>query len=207
MCHGGGTTVSILRGQSPGWLTSNISAVNYGFFYWAIFSNDFLFNIMEALPRSIVDTFLISGYAATKAFAIIDSGVDGVRFGQLGPDKYAAQVILGTLAGCGGGLWTGAFRLNTHNWAFTMPAVFENPNYEMKAAFYTTLLYIFTTTPELYPEAFKAYAPILIDIEDARSWSVIFFTSMMLGKHAYELATEGGGKTSLEKVDTEKKEN
>jgi hypothetical protein len=45
-----------------------------------------------------------------RTLAMCQNGIDGTTFNpDLGPDKYIAKILCGTLAGCGGGLWIGNY--------------------------------------------------------------------------------------------------
>lgn len=46
-----------------------------------------------------------------RNMAIVQFGIHGVTQ-SLGPDKWMAQVICGTLTGCGGAFWIGMCMLN-----------------------------------------------------------------------------------------------
>ncbi|KAL0093140.1 hypothetical protein F4703DRAFT_1827648 [Phycomyces blakesleeanus] len=116
MCAGGGSTVSILRGEPLGIFKSNEFWAIHGAVYWLMNSSPYVYQLTDALFNlpMVSNLFTLSNGVLRNA-AICQLGVNGVSTNpSLGPDKWVAQIICGTLAGCGGALWIGELvRSNT----------------------------------------------------------------------------------------------
>lgn len=72
-----------------------------------MFSNPYFFQFLEylfAIP--VVEQLFTVADGILRNMSIVSNGVDGVA-ASIGADKWVAQVLCGTLAGCGGGLWIG----------------------------------------------------------------------------------------------------
>ncbi|KAI8146627.1 hypothetical protein BJV82DRAFT_392629 [Fennellomyces sp. T-0311] len=110
MCAGGGSTVCILRGEPLGILKSNMFWGLYGTAYWAMFSNAYVYPVLDYLfSLPIIEVTFTLADAILRNWAIINIGVLGVD-STLGADKIAAKLLCGTLAGSGGGFWIGKTR-------------------------------------------------------------------------------------------------
>lgn len=124
MATGGGCTVSIIRGEPIGILKSNeFWAIHwytrvYLFLlliplcsttYLAMFSSSRIYQITEFLFNiPVIEHIFTLSDSILRALAMCQNGIDGVSSNPaLGPEKYVAKVLCGTLAGCGGGLWIG----------------------------------------------------------------------------------------------------
>ncbi|KAI8343974.1 hypothetical protein BC941DRAFT_326384, partial [Chlamydoabsidia padenii] len=106
MACGGGCTVALIRGEPLGILKSNEFWVIHSITYLGMFSNDIIYQGIHWLFCSfpLVEHVFTVSDGFLRTMAMVQGGVDGVET-ALGPNKWMAQLICGTLAGCGGGLW------------------------------------------------------------------------------------------------------
>lgn len=76
-----------------------------------MFSNPYVYQLVEFLfSVPVVEHIFTLSDSVLRALAMIQVGIDGVSLNPaLGPDKFVAKILCGTLAGCGGGLWIGKF--------------------------------------------------------------------------------------------------
>lgn len=76
-----------------------------------MFSNPYVYQLVDFLfSVPIVEHIFTLSDSVLRALAMIEVGIDGVNSNPaLGPDKFVAKILCGTLAGCGGGLWIGKF--------------------------------------------------------------------------------------------------
>lgn len=75
--------------------------------YWVMFAHPKVYEYTRVLFSYplVEETFhVVDGILRNTA--IVSFGVDGTA-ALLGSDKWVAQIICGTLAGCGGGIWMG----------------------------------------------------------------------------------------------------
>ncbi|KAG0762948.1 hypothetical protein G6F24_006397 [Rhizopus arrhizus] len=168
MRAGGGCTVSILRGEPIGILKSNAT-------YFFMFSNTYVYQILDVLFNvpMIEHVFTLSD-SILRALAMCQSGIDGVTSNPaLGPNKYVAKVLCGTLAGCGGGLWIDTFRLTHSNWSFSTPRLLHAASIDMKTSFTSTLFYVAATSPEF---CHWLGLPVL-EPKVAQAWSAVLMSS------------------------------
>ncbi|CEP08076.1 hypothetical protein [Parasitella parasitica] len=175
MATGGGCTIAVLRGEPIGILKSNEFWGIHCSTYLAMFSNPYVYQFVDFLfSIPLVEHVFTLSDSILRALAMIQVGVEGVGSNPaLGPDKFVAKVLCGTLAGCGGGLWIDAFRLNQPNWSFSTPRLLHVASVDMKVSFLTSLFYVVATTP-----SFCDYLslPIIKPIE-AQAWSAVFLSS------------------------------
>jgi hypothetical protein len=75
--------------------------------YFLTFSNDYFFSILNGIPPALLQPILIVADGILRGVAVAKIGVDGVRLGDIGPGKYVAMLLCGTLCGGGGGIWAG----------------------------------------------------------------------------------------------------
>ncbi|ORZ19724.1 hypothetical protein BCR42DRAFT_323529 [Absidia repens] len=118
MCAGGGSTVALLRGEPLGILKSNRFWGIYGTMYWLMFSNPYVYSLVNALFRiPALEQALTLADGILRNFSVTRVGIQGVVSNPaLGDDKWMAKLICGTLAGCGGGFWIGRLELYRLVW-------------------------------------------------------------------------------------------
>ncbi|KAG0778509.1 hypothetical protein G6F57_011391 [Rhizopus arrhizus] len=111
MATGGGCTVSFIRGEPIGILKSNEFWAIHCTAYFAMFSNSYAYQMMDFLFNiPFVEHMFTLSDSILRTLAMCQNGIDGTTFNpDLGPDKYIAKILCGTLAGCGGGLWIGNY--------------------------------------------------------------------------------------------------
>ncbi|CAO3672062.1 unnamed protein product [Umbelopsis vinacea] len=176
MAAGGGCTVSLLRGEPLGILRNDQFWAVYGGVYWLTFSSNYFYDIVNYIPQPLLQPILITADGILRGIAVAKVGVDGVRLGDIGPGKYVAMLLCGTLCGGGGGIWADAFRLTQHTWSFSTPRVLLAPGVDLKASFVVALFYMLSTSGELFPEGMEHHA--LKPIE-AQAWSAVIMTSAL----------------------------
>lgn len=72
-----------------------------------MFSNPYFYQFIQYLfSIPFVEQLFTVADGILRTAAVVKVGVEGVSV-SLGPDKWAAKILCGTLAGCGGGLWVG----------------------------------------------------------------------------------------------------
>lgn len=76
-----------------------------------MFSNSYAYQMMGFLFNiPFVEHMFTLSDSILRTLAMCQNGIDGITFNpDLGPDKYIAKILCGTLAGCGGGLWIGNY--------------------------------------------------------------------------------------------------
>ncbi|CAO3661268.1 unnamed protein product [Umbelopsis ramanniana] len=177
MAAGGGSTVCLLRGEPVGILRSDAFWAVYGGVYFLTFSNDYFFSILNGIPPALLQPILIVADGILRGVAVAKIGVDGVRLGDIGPGKYVAMLLCGTLCGGGGGIWADAFRLTQHTWSFSTPRVLLAPGVDLKASFVVALFYMLSTSEELFPQGMEHH--VLKPIE-AQAWSAVLMTCALM---------------------------
>jgi len=177
MAAGGGCTVSLLRGEPIGILRNDTFWAVYGGVYWLTFSSNYFYDLINYIPQPLLQPLLITADGILRGIAVAKIGVDGVRLGDIGPGKYVAMLLCGTLCGGGGGIWADAFRLTQHTWSFSTPRVLLAPGVDLKASFVCALFYMLSTSEELFPEGMEQHA--LTPIE-AQAWTAVIMTSALL---------------------------
>ncbi|KAI8047905.1 hypothetical protein BDF21DRAFT_372745 [Thamnidium elegans] len=201
MATGGGCTVSVLRGEPFGILKSNQFWAIHCTTYMAMFSHPYVYQVVDFLINiPIVEHIFTVSDSILRTLAMVQVGIEGVNSNpNLGPTKFVAKVLCGTLAGCGGGLWIDAFRLNQPNWSFSTPRLLHVASINMKVSLITTLFYIGATTPALVE-----YLNLpLLKQEEAQAWSVILSTSgLVYGSYSNKWA-----KRAMEDLKTEDKKS
>ncbi|KAG2175557.1 hypothetical protein INT43_001204 [Umbelopsis isabellina] len=204
MSAGGGCTVSLLRGEPLGILRNDTYWAIYGGVYWATFSNEIIFEIINAIPQNLLQPILITADGILRGIAVAKVGVDGVRLGDIGPGKYVAMLLCGTLCGGGGGIWADAFRLTQHTWSFSTPRVLMAPGVDLKASFVVALFYMLSTSAELFPEGMEHHA---LKPVEAQAWSAVIMSGALLYRLAKsQLQQKIAGDVNVKVVEEKEKE-
>ncbi|CAO3703387.1 unnamed protein product [Rhizopus stolonifer] len=175
MATGGGCTVSIIRGEPIGILKSNEFWAIHCTTYLAMFSSSRIYQTTEFLFNiPVIEHIFTLSDSILRALAMCQNGIDGVSSNPvLGPEKYVAKVLCGTLAGCGGGLWIDAFRLTESNWSFSTPRLLHIASISMKSSFLGSLFYVVVTSQEvcqwlgisvLEPKVAQAWSAVLVTL-------------------------------------------
>ncbi|CDH52884.1 hypothetical protein RO3G_16174 [Lichtheimia corymbifera JMRC:FSU:9682] len=169
MAAGGGSTIAIIRGEPVGILKSNEFWIMYGAAYAIMFAHTFVYEAFKFLfSIPLVEEVFTVVDAILRNIAIVRFGVDGVD-DALGPGKWVAKLICGTLAGAGGGFWIDSFQLTHHHWSFSTPRWLHEATIDVKASFVTALFYMLATN-----EAFSQWSGFpLLSREDAETWSAV----------------------------------
>jgi hypothetical protein len=110
--------------------------------------------------------------------AMVQFGVDGVE-GTVGANKWMAQLICGTLAGCGGGLWMDAFRLDEPHWTFGTPRLLRAASTDMKITLATVVLYMGLVDEWSFVDTFLGFSTTMDHIE-AQAWCALFLTAGLI---------------------------
>ncbi|CAO3596714.1 unnamed protein product [Absidia cylindrospora] len=180
MCAGGGLTVALLRGEPLGILKSNQFWGIYGTMYWLMFSNPYVYSLVNSLFRiPALEQVLTLADGILRNFAVTRVGIQGVISNPaLGDDKWMAKLICGTLAGCGGGFWIDTFKLTQEHWTFSTPRILHTPTIDMKASFASTLFYLVSTQPELC----ELLGCSALTQTEAQTWSALILSSGLVYK-------------------------
>lgn len=74
-----------------------------------MFSNPYVYQVVDFLINiPVVEHIFTVSDSILRTLAMVQVGIEGVNSNpNLGPTKFVAKVLCGTLAGCGGGLWIG----------------------------------------------------------------------------------------------------
>ncbi|KAI8145756.1 hypothetical protein BJV82DRAFT_602145 [Fennellomyces sp. T-0311] len=178
MSSGGGSTAALLLGNPLGILKSNRFWGVYGATYWLMFSNPYFYQFLEylfAIP--FMEQLFTAADGVLRTAAVVNGGILGVaRNSELGEDKWAAKIICGALAGCGGGLWVDAFRLTSPQWSFSTPRLLRTASVDMKASFITAAFYTAATTPALC----EWLDVPMMKPEEAQAWGAVVLSSGLI---------------------------
>ena len=214
MALGGTTLASILCGIPPPWVASNTVLPAYALVYFLVFQfpSDRVFSLLNQYAF-LIDPLLIGADGVARSMAQCIGGVDMVRAHPLlGPEKYVAQIILGTLAGTGGGLLADAFVLSAPTWHFRLPTAFKSPTIDLKTAFSVAVTYTILTSEELMQQLMYLMqlqgkeSVQVMGQEEARVVCALLFSSALIYKRygsswsAFKL----GSKTIAEKKEESK---
>ncbi|KAF9969462.1 hypothetical protein BGZ73_008183 [Actinomortierella ambigua] len=159
---GGGFTTSMLLGMPPAWLGSNVVVPTYTLTFFLI-QYTFLYDFLrKTIPATLLDSVLIFADASLRGLSISKLGVDGsrMRFAadrhapgggpNAGAEPWFAMLFLGTISGCGGGMWADVLKLKTHQWTWSTPAWAHAATWDMKAALTSAIFYATSTSPQVY---------------------------------------------------------
>ncbi|KAI8342064.1 hypothetical protein BC941DRAFT_499564 [Chlamydoabsidia padenii] len=180
MCAGGVSTVTLLRGEPLEILKTNRFWGIYGTTYWLMFSNPYVYPLVQSLFKiPVMEEFLTLADGILRNKVITQIGIEGVALNPLlGNDKWVAKLICGTLAGCGGGFWIDTFRLTQEHWTFSTPQFLQEPPVDMKVSFVSTLFYLVSTNTELCDIiGLSALTPT-----EAQAWSALLVSSGLVYK-------------------------
>ncbi|ORZ08789.1 hypothetical protein BCR41DRAFT_388509 [Lobosporangium transversale] len=200
MCLGGGFTASMLLGMPPSWLGSNVVVPTYTLSF-VLVQYTALYEILnEMIPPAVLDSILIIADGSLRALSIAKTGVDGsrMRFAadshQSGAgsitEPWFAMLLLGTIAGSGGGMWADLLRLKTHHWCLSTPSFVHAATYDMKAALLSALFYATSTSPQFYNLLHgDNYGSILgkgglLEEQDGKAMTMLVMCTLMLGQRA-----------------------
>ncbi|KAG0230889.1 hypothetical protein BGW42_000611 [Actinomortierella wolfii] len=206
MSLGGGFTTSMLLGMPPSWLGSNVVVPTYTLSFFLI-QYTVLYDILRtAIPATLLDSVLLFADASLRGLSISKLGVDGSRM-RFAADKHSpggpaepwfAMLFLGTISGCGGGLWADVLKLKTHNWTWSTPSWVHAATWDMKAALTTAFFYATSTSPQVYNLLYGADTPSvhgsggLLDQSEARAVTMLLLSSLLVGQRCEQtLAAKG----------------
>ncbi|RKP27817.1 hypothetical protein SYNPS1DRAFT_26549 [Syncephalis pseudoplumigaleata] len=146
MALGGSTSAAVLMGLPPSWLSSNATLPTYALVYLAMFRapGDIAFRLLDALELWIRPILLVAD-GLTRANAQTGFAIESIRAMPTLQHSIIAQLLCGTLAGCGGGIITDAFNLTAADWGLRTPAAFKEEQYDLRVSLIAALTYAFTT--------------------------------------------------------------
>ncbi|KAF9306360.1 hypothetical protein BG003_001052, partial [Podila horticola] len=200
MSLGGGFSASILLGMPPSWLGSNVVVPTYALSFFLI-QYTALYDILQQLiPPAVLDSILITADGSLRALSIAKLGVDGSRM-RFAADSHVpgatepwfAMLLLGMIAGSGGGMWADFLKLKTHHWTIQTPTWAHAATWDMKAALLSAFFYASSTSPQflallrsVYPDSEEqGYGKGgLLETQDAKAMTVLVMCTLLLGKRA-----------------------
>ncbi|KAF9384812.1 hypothetical protein CPB97_005361 [Podila verticillata] len=201
MSLGGGFSASILLGMPPSWLGSNVVVPTYALSFFLI-QYTALYDILQQLvPPAVLDSILITADGSLRALSIAKLGVDGSRM-RFAADSHVpgasepwfAMLLLGMIAGSGGGMWGDFLRLKTHHWTLQTPTWTHTATWDMKAALLSAFFYASSTSPQFLTLLHSAYPAEqgygnkggLLETQDAKAMTMLVMCTLLLGKRAEE---------------------
>ncbi|KAF9158979.1 hypothetical protein DFQ26_007034 [Actinomortierella ambigua] len=215
---GGGFTTSMLLGMPPSWLGSNVVVPTYTLTFFLIQYTSLYGILQTAIPATLLDSILITADASQRGLNIAKLGVDGSRnrfaADRHGPggsssssamEPWFAMLLLGTISGCGGGLWADVLKLKTHHWSWSTPSWAHAATWDMKAALTSAFFYATSTSPQVYqflygnqennPEIDNTSPHAsggLIDHGEARATTMLLMSSLLVAHRCEQsLAARG----------------
>lgn len=69
----------------------------------------------------------------------------------------------------------------------------------MRAAFFASLFYILSTSPELYPESLQK--SVVLSRDDAKAWTALLLSSALIAKWGYNTFWVKGGNELEDEID------
>ncbi|KAG0250454.1 hypothetical protein DFQ27_009392 [Actinomortierella ambigua] len=212
---GGGFTTSMLLGMPPSWLGSNVVVPTYALTFFLIQYTSLYGILQTAIPATLLDSILITADASQRGLNIAKLGVDGSR-NRFAADRHGgssgsamepwfAMLLLGTISGCGGGLWADVLKLKTHHWSWSTPSWAHAATWDMKAALTSAFFYATSTSPQVYqflygnqennPEIDNSSPHAsggLIDHGEARATTMLLMSSLLVAHRCEQsLAARG----------------
>ncbi|RKP07673.1 hypothetical protein THASP1DRAFT_24221 [Thamnocephalis sphaerospora] len=217
MALGGSTTSAFLMGIPPSWLSSNVALPTYALVYLAMFRapGDIVFRTLDAIDPFIRPILLVAD-GLTRAHSQAGFAIESVRAMPVLKNSIIAQLLCGTLAGCGGGILADAFNLASHDWHFRTPTALKSEHYDLRVSFFTALTYALTTPYAsdqlsaagrilftLYPEIEQQNMWLTLDPTEAKCLAGLLFATaqmwklyspMLLSDSGKKAHTQGGDK-------------
>ncbi|KAI1316529.1 hypothetical protein EDD11_009868 [Mortierella claussenii] len=201
MALGGGFTSSMLLGMPPSWLGSNVVVPTYALSFFLVQYTVMYDILKEMVPPAALDSVLIIADGSLRALSIAKTGVDGSRMrfaadshqGGAGgmTEPWFAMLLLGTIAGCGGGMWADLLQLKTHHWTLTTPSFVHAATYDMKASLLSAFFYAASTSPQFYGllRGEDSTGSILgkgglLETQDAKAMTMLVMNTLLLGQRA-----------------------
>lgn len=184
----------------PSWLGSNVVVPTYALSFFLI-QYTALYDILQQLiPPAVLDSILITADGSLRALSIAKLGVDGSRM-RFAADSHVpgatepwfAMLLLGMIAGSGGGMWADFLKLKTHHWTIQTPTWAHAATWDMKAALLSAFFYASSTSPQflallrsVYPDSEEqGYGKGgLLETQDAKAMTVLVMCTLLLGKRA-----------------------
>ncbi|KAG0375594.1 hypothetical protein BGX24_008884 [Mortierella sp. AD032] len=197
----------ILLGMPPSWLGSNVVVPTYALSFFLI-QYTYLYDILkDMVPPAVLDTILIAADGSLRALSIAKLGVEGSRMRFAADSHYPgaasepwfAMLLLGMIAGSGGGMWGDFLKLKSHKWTLSTPSFASAATYDMKAALLSAFFYAASTSPQFYnllhssggadKEGFVAHGGML-ESQDAKGMTMLVMCTLLLGKRAEETVVQ-----------------
>lgn len=190
--------VGMLLGMPPSWLGSNVVVPTYALSF-VLVQYTFVYDILRnMIPPAVLDSVLIIADSSLRAMSIAKLGVDGsrMRFAadshQAGASEpWFAMLLLGMIAGSGGGMWADLLRLKSHHWSLATPSFTRAASYDMKAALLSAFFYAASTSPQFYgllrkenTDGYEYGKGGLLELQDAKAMTILVMCTLMLGQRA-----------------------
>ncbi|KAF8975565.1 hypothetical protein BGZ46_009018 [Entomortierella lignicola] len=183
----------------PSWLGSNVAVPTYALSFFLIQYTSLYDILRNTVPPAVLDSVLITVDGSLRALSIAKLGVDGSRMrfaadthqGGAGgvSEPWFAMLLLGTIAGSGGGMLADLLRLKTHQWTLATPTFVHAVTFDMKAAFLSTFFYAASTSQQLHyvlrgKNSGYAISGGLLEPQDAKAMTMLVMCTLMLGQRA-----------------------
>ncbi|KAF9099342.1 hypothetical protein BGX27_000617 [Mortierella sp. AM989] len=198
MSLGGG----MLLGMPPSWLGSNVVVPTYALSFFLIQYTSLYDILKDVVPPAVLDSVLIIADGSLRALSIAKLGVDGSRMRFLSDshqggagggvnEPWFAMLLLGMIAGSGGGMWADLLKLKTHQWTLSTPSFVHAATFDMKAALLSTFFYAASTSPQFYSmlrgnndDEGVLREGGLLESQDAKAMTMLVLCTIMLGQRA-----------------------
>ena len=193
----------MLLGMPPSWLGSNVVVPTYALSFLLI-QYTFVYDLIQTyVPPSVLEPLLILADGSLRALSIAKLGVDGSRMrfaadagkgGAVQSEPWFAMLLLGMIAGSGGGMWADLLKLKSHQWTLTAtPNWAKEATWDMKAALLSAFFYAASTSPQFYgllsrgnDGSYVASSNTggLLELQDAKAMTMMVMCTLLLGKQA-----------------------
>ncbi|OMJ08301.1 hypothetical protein AYI69_g11124 [Smittium culicis] len=145
---GGSAVAALLLGLPQPWLESNLLLPMNFLVYWSVafMPGDLLFNFLQSFGP-YTDLVLSTLDGLVKGYSISTGGVDLVKYklkDSAISSSLVAMLVIGAITGHGGGLVADIFSLQSTNWRFQSPSIFNAVPLDFKASILSTVVYILT---------------------------------------------------------------
>ncbi|KAF9361774.1 hypothetical protein BGX34_006926 [Mortierella sp. NVP85] len=201
MALGGGSSASMLLGMPPSWLGSNVIVPTYALSFFLV-QYTVLYDILNNMvPPTVLASVLGMAEASLKAMTIAKLGVDGSRMrfaadthngnseGGLS-EPWFAMLLLGVIAGAGGGMWTDLLGLKSHQWTLSTPSFVRFATYDMKTSLLGSFFYAASTSPQ-FRNVWRSGDDTdilakggLLEAQDAKAMMILVMCTLKLGQQA-----------------------
>jgi hypothetical protein len=175
-CLGGTALGSLLLGQPIGWLGNDVIVATYVcifFLSWNPWTRG-LFKAIVNAPGIATIIGLIDDASWGNSVTMLGVQRALIPLHAQSPVKSSttAALLLGTLAGCGGGLIRMTFNMNRREWFFSVPRHLSAPHFPVRLSASMALLFYVLTNPHGHTWLPMVPPTGFVDVQTAK-WTVI----------------------------------